>query len=68
MYILAVVALAFSGALVAFAGQDDRESLAVVASYSLFIGFQMLLTMYFLQALKPAEASQLRLKLLQKVS
>jgi hypothetical protein len=58
MYILAVVALAFSGALVAFAGQDDRESLAVVASYSLFMGFQMLLTMYFLQALKPAEASQ----------
>ena len=63
MYILAGVALAFSGALVGFAGQDDRESLAVVASYSLFMGFQMLLTMNFLQqqALKPAEpASELR--------
>ncbi len=55
MYILATIALAFGASLVAFAGQDDRESLAVVASYSLFIGFQMLLTMYFLQrqALKP---------------
>jgi hypothetical protein len=49
MYILAGVALAFSAAQVAFAGQDDRDSLAVVASYSLFMGFQMLLTMYFLQ-------------------
>jgi hypothetical protein len=49
MYILAVVALAFSASLVGFAGQDDRASLAVVASYSLFMGFQMLLTMYFLQ-------------------
>jgi hypothetical protein len=57
MYILAGVALAFSAALVAFAGQDDRESLAVVATYSLFMGFQMLLTMYFMQqqALKPTE-------------
>ena len=57
MYILAGVALAFSAALVAFAGQDDRESLAVVATYSLFMGFQMLLTMYFMQqqALKLTE-------------
>jgi hypothetical protein len=57
MYILAGVALAFSAALVAFAGEDDRESLAVVATYSLFMGFQMLLTMYFMQqqALKPTE-------------
>ena len=53
MYILAGVALAFSAALVAFAGQDDRESLALVATYSLFMGFQMLLTMYFLQ--QPAQ-------------
>ena len=57
MYVLAGVALAFSAALVGFAGQDDRESLAVVASYSVFMGFQMLLTMYFLQqrALKPID-------------
>ena len=57
MYILAGVALAFSAALVAFAGQDERASMAVVASYSLFMGFQMLLTMYFMQqqALKPTE-------------
>jgi hypothetical protein len=59
MYILAVVALAFSAALVGFAGQDDRTSLAAVASYSLFMGFQMLLTMYFLQqqAFKATEAA-----------
>ena len=59
MYILAVVALAFSAALVGFAGEDDRATLAVVASYSLFMGFQMLLTMYFLQqqAFKAIEAA-----------
>ncbi len=58
MYILVGVGLAFSGALVRFAGQDDRDALAVIATYSLFMGFQMLLTMYFLlqqQALKPVE-------------
>ena len=49
MYVLAFVALAFSGCLVAFAGRDDRQSLGVLASYSLFMGFQMLLTMYFLE-------------------
>ena len=48
MYILAGIALAFSAALAVLAGQDDRDALAVVATYSLFIGFQMLLTMYFL--------------------
>ena len=56
MYILAFIALIFSGCLVAFAGRDDRQSLGVIASYSLFMGFQMLLTMYFLerQVLKAA--------------
>lgn len=49
MYTLAVVALGFSAALVGFAGNDDRDSLAVLATYSLFMGFQMLLTMYFLE-------------------
>jgi hypothetical protein len=55
MYILAIVALAFSVALVALAGPDDRDSLTVVAGYCLFMGFQMLLTMYFMQQqmLKP---------------
>lgn len=48
MYILAGIAVAFSAALVVFAGQDDRVALAVVATYSLFMGLQMLLTMYFL--------------------
>jgi hypothetical protein len=49
MYILAFVALAFSVCLVAFADRDDRQSLGVIASYSVFMGFQMLLTMYFLE-------------------
>ncbi len=49
MYILAFVGLVFSGCLVGFAGRDDRQSLAVIAGYSLFMGFQMLLTMYFLE-------------------
>jgi hypothetical protein len=49
MYTLAVVALGFSAALVGFAGNDDRQSLAVLATYCLFMGFQMLLTMYFLE-------------------
>ncbi|MGB8538369.1 MAG: hypothetical protein WCD57_18250 [Acidobacteriaceae bacterium] len=49
MYVLAGIALAFSICLAGVAGQDDRESLALVAGYSLFMGFQMLLTMYFLQ-------------------
>jgi hypothetical protein len=57
MYLLAGIALAFSASLVGFAGRDDRASLAVIASYSLFMGFQMLLTMYFLQqqSLKPVK-------------
>ena len=59
MYILAGIALTFSVCLVGVAGQDDRESLTVVASYSVFMGFQMLLTMYFLrqQALRPVATS-----------
>jgi hypothetical protein len=62
MYILAVVALAFSASLIVFAREDDRDSLAVVASYSVFMGFQMLLTMYFLAHQMPktgAPASRL---------
>ena len=59
MYLLGGIALVFSASLVGFAGHDDRASLAVIASYSLFMGFQMLLTMYFLQqrSLKPVEAT-----------
>jgi hypothetical protein len=49
MYALAALALSFSAALVGFSGKDDRDSLAVLAAYSLFMGFQMLLTMYFLE-------------------
>jgi hypothetical protein len=49
MYILAGIGFAFAGALLAVAGRDERESLAVAAGYSLFMGVQMLLSMYFLQ-------------------
>ena len=49
MYLLATIALFFSGLLVAFAGEDERDAMAVVAGYSLFMGLQMLLTMYFLE-------------------
>lgn len=48
MYTLAVVGLVFSVALIAFAGQKDRDVTAVIATYFLFAGFQMLLAMYFL--------------------
>ena len=48
MCTLAVVALAFSAALVAVAGQKDRDATVVIATYFLFAGFQMLLAMYFL--------------------
>ena len=46
IYLFALVALAFSGCLVAFTGKGDQESLCVVAVYYLFMGFQMLFTMY----------------------
>jgi len=48
MYILAGIAVAFSAALIVFSGKDDRDALVVLAAYSLFMGLQMLLTMYFL--------------------
>jgi hypothetical protein len=48
MYILDGIAVAFSAALIVFAGKDDRDALVVLAAYSLFMGLQMLLTMYFL--------------------
>ena len=60
MYILAGIAVAFSAALFVYAGQDERDALAVAATYSLFTGLQMLLTMYLLlqqPAQKPIEPS-----------
>jgi hypothetical protein len=62
VYILAGIGFAFAVALLVVPGHDDRESLAVVASYSLFMGLQMLLSMYFLQsqALRLIEASGLK--------
>jgi uncharacterized membrane protein HdeD (DUF308 family) len=61
MYLLAVIALAFSAALVVFAGGDERDSLAVIASYAVFMGFQMLLTMYFLAQQMPKTGASTRL-------
>lgn len=57
IYIFALIALVFGGSLVALAGKGDSESLAVIASYYLFMGLQMLFTMYFLrqQTRQPVE-------------
>jgi uncharacterized membrane protein HdeD (DUF308 family) len=49
MYLMAGLALAFGGALLLVAPADNRDALAVIAAFSLFMGAQMLLTMYFLQ-------------------
>ena len=49
MYALAALALAFGVCLVSVSSSEDRASLFVVAAYSLFMGLQMLLTMYFLE-------------------
>jgi hypothetical protein len=60
MYFLAGIAVTFSVALFVYAGQNERDALAVVAAYSLFSGLQMLLTMHFLlqpPAQKPIQPS-----------
>lgn len=49
MYALAAMALAFAVCMVGVSGFGDRESLSMIAAYSLFLGLQMLLTMYFLK-------------------
>jgi hypothetical protein len=49
MFLLAGTGLIFAGAMLAVAGKGDREALAVLGIYSVFMGLQMLLTMYFLQ-------------------
>jgi hypothetical protein len=48
IYLLATISFVFGGFLVMVAGLDNRASLAVIAGYSCFMGFQMLLTMNFL--------------------
>jgi hypothetical protein len=53
MYVLAGITFAFSGCLAAVARHDERSCLEVVAGYSVFMGLQMLLTIYFLQNQKP---------------
>lgn len=52
MYLLASIAFAFSALLVAVAGQDERNALGVLAYYSLFIGLQMLLSLYYFRKLQ----------------
>ncbi len=46
--ILGGIAVCFSGALVAIADKEDRSAIALLASYSIFIGGQMLLTTSYL--------------------
>lgn len=60
MYLLAALATVFSACLVGFADSNDRDSLAVLASYSLFMGFQMLLTMYFFARQRSRTSNHLR--------
>lgn len=49
MYVLAGMAFFFSALLVVVGPRDERDILAVVGGYCLFMGFQMLLSMYYLQ-------------------
>lgn len=47
--LLAAIALLFSGLLVTVAtlAENERNALVVIAGYSIFVGLQMLLTMYY---------------------
>jgi hypothetical protein len=60
MYVLAAIGFAFSAGLAAVTGQGERRCLAVVAAYSIFLGLQMLLTIYFLQKQQRQNLSDLR--------
>lgn len=50
MYILGALALAFSVALLIATPQGERFALSVMAVYCLFMGSQILLTLYFLRS------------------
>ncbi len=63
IYVMAAIGLGFAVLLFAVARRNDRTCLAAVAAYSLFIGTQMLLSMYFLQkqltrAIEPADGNE----------
>jgi hypothetical protein len=49
MYVLAAIAFLFSALLAIAARQAEREAVAVIGSYSIFFGLQMLLSMYYLE-------------------
>ena len=48
MYVLAAIALLFGMLMVIMAGWDARNVIALLAFYSLFMGAQMLLTIFYL--------------------
>lgn len=48
MYVLAAIALLFGILLLLMAGGDERNVITLLASYSLFMGAQMLLTIFYL--------------------
>ena len=54
-YILACIAFFFCVLLVTVSGQSERDAIGVIAGYSIFVGLQMLLSLYYLQqqTLKP---------------
>jgi hypothetical protein len=49
MYVLAAIAFFFSALLAIAAREVEREAVAVIGSYSIFFGLQMLLSMYYLE-------------------
>lgn len=56
VFVLAGIALLFSGLLVAIAvmAEEDRDVLTVIAAYSFYMGLQSLLTTYYLRRHAPA--------------
>lgn len=59
MYVLAALAFFFSALLAMAARRMEREAIAVIGGYAVFIGLQMLLSMYYLeqQRLKQLETA-----------
>jgi hypothetical protein len=62
MYVLAAVALLFGVLLLLMAGGDERNVITLLASYSLFMGAQMLLTIFYLHEEQESVLSRLDAK------
>jgi hypothetical protein len=62
MYVLAAVALLFGVLLLLMAGGDERNVITLLASYSLFMGAQVLLTIFYLHEEQESVLSRLDAK------